>query len=151
MVELQRLRALGNRKPIIRRVEDRVDQAAHDTRQIPDEFLQERVPELENRNIGGGRVVGIVSAAVATAVEDAVGVPFGASSDIIDTEVVDEGVLYTVNVNAPIETMAEARAALDSTTGFTSFVTDKIDVEDVEVQKMRIVRDTYQIDVLVRK
>lgn len=146
----ERVGSLLNREPVIKQVSDAVTDSAHGIREVPDNAIQRNTPDIPRRNLGGGTLVGAVTAAVATVVEDTVGVPFGASSDIVDSESVEGGIKYTVNVNAPIETMAEARASIDSTTGFTSFLTDRIKVDNVEIEKTRILRDTFQVEVIVR-
>lgn len=145
----ERVKNILDREPVWRKAEDAVEDPVERLRGGVNDVISEPFPEFENRNVGGGRVAGAVTAAVAVVLEDSVGLPFGASSDIQDTRSVDDGVVYTVNVNAPFESMAEARAAIDSTTGFTSFLTDQIGVESVTVQKTRIVRDTFEIEVLV--
>lgn len=105
---------------------------------------------IEKRRFTGGKGAGAVGEAVVVALRDVIGVPFGASSDVIDISQAEDGdYIYTVNVNAPTENMAEARALIDSGTGFSSFLTDKLDVESAEVIKTRVIRDTYQIQVKV--
>lgn len=140
-----------DREPIIKRAADGVRDTFHTQRTRLDGVVEENTPQFENRNIGGGTAVGAAAAAIATAVEDTVGLPFGASSDIVASRSVSEGTEYTVNVNAPFRNMAEARATIDSSTGFTSYLTDRIAIENVEIQRTRVFRDTYQIDVLVEE
>jgi len=146
----ERIAEALNREPFIKQVSDAVTDTAHNVREAPDNAIQQNTPDIPRRNLGGGTAIGAITAALATVVEDTVGVPFGASSDIVDSEPVNGGIKYTVNVNAPIETMAEARASIDSTTGFTSFLTDRIEVDNVEIEKTRILRDTFQVEVIVR-
>lgn len=139
-----------DREPILRKVEDSIDSSAHEARnRILSEPLERRIPRLGPRNIGEGIAAGMVEAAVAVGIEDLFGVPFGATSDTINVKSVEGGKVYTVNVNAPVQNMAKARGFLDSTTGFTSILTDKFEVSNVEVLNERILRDTYQVEVLV--
>lgn len=104
---------------------------------------------LEGRAIGSGTMTGAVGAGILTILEETVGVPFGASSDIVSVDPVDGGAIYTVNVNAPTQNMAQARAFIDSTTGFVSYLTDRFEIENAEVLNTRMARDTYQVEVLV--
>lgn len=147
----ERLKNLGNREPIIRQLSDRFTDEGHSIRDKQDQRIEDAVPKLPNRNFGGGRGIGILGAAVGTALEDVIGVPFGGSSSVVDVDVQEDGVLYTVDVNSPFETMAEARAAIDSSTGYTSFVTEEIDTVDVEVITTRVLRDTYRIELKVKE
>lgn len=146
---LQRIRKRLDREPIWRRIEDRIGDRPSNIRNRPGGRLEKRFPKFENRNFGGGTAVGIVQAAIVTVIEDTVGVPFGADAEIIGVEPVSGGVLYTVNVNAPSENIAKARAFIDAGTGFTTILTDLLDVRSVEVTKTRMIRDTYQVEVRV--
>lgn len=118
-------------------------------RNAPGSQLEKKIPRVEGMNIGRGTAVGVVQAAIAVILDDTVGVPFGASSEILDTENTNGGTLYTVNVNAPTANMAQARAFLESTTGFASILTDNIDVRGVDVVSIRPLRDTYEVKVKV--
>lgn len=140
-----------DREPIVKKAVDSVRDRFHRRRTSVDDVIERNTLQFENRNIGGGTAVGAASAAIAVVIEDTVGIPFGASSDIVGSRSVEGGTEYTVNVNAPFRNMAEARATIDSSTGFTSFLTDRIDIENVEIQRTRVFRDTYQIDVLVEE
>lgn len=144
-----RLNQLPDREPVWRRLENKLQDIPHNIRDKPDNRIEETFPEFENRNFGQGKAVGAVLAGIADVLEDVIGVPFGASSDIVDSQPVENGVVYTVNVNAPMESMAEARAMIDSTTGYTSYFTDQFSIEKVEIQKTRVLRDTFQVEVLV--
>lgn len=138
-----------DRKPPWRKLENRIGSAPRRLRNRPGDALRKRVPEFENRNFGAGVGVGIVEAGIALVLKETVGVPLGSDTEAVGAEVTEEGVIYTINVDAPFRNMAEARAFLESGTGFTSVLTDKIDVRETEILKTRVLRDTYQIDVLV--
>jgi len=144
-----RVKSLVDREPLGVKVNNAVTSRTHKARQRPGKRLERRLPDFQNRNIGRGTAIGAVASGIAVILEDTVGVPFGASSDIVDSRSDGNATVYTVNVNAPTEHMAQARAMIDSTTGFSSFLTDKLDVENLEVEKTRIFRDTFQAEIRV--
>lgn len=144
----ERLREVVDRKSIPRKLDDRFKNRVHNLRMKPGSRL-ERIPDFENRNFGSGKGLGILEAAIATIIEDTVGVPFGADADVSTSTVTENGVRYVVDVNAPTQNMAEARAFIDSGTGFTSILTDKLNVENVELLKVRTFRDTFRVTILV--
>lgn len=146
----ERVKSIIGRDNFIRRIENRVDDKAFNLRQRPGRALRRRVPRIPNRNVGEGTIVGLLEAGIAVLLEDTVGVPFGANSEVTNVESTQGGRIYTVNVNAPFENMAQARAFLESTTGFTSVMTDLIEVEEMEVLNTRMLRDTYQVRILVK-
>lgn len=119
-------------------------------RDAPGKLADKSLPDVSVFNLGSGRGVGALTAGIITILEDTVGVPFGASVDIVNTETLEEGMRYTVNVNSPTQGVAEARAFIDSSTGFLSYITDEYDVESAEVVDERIFRDTYQFELVVR-
>lgn len=143
----ERLKKKFDREPFWRRIEDRVSNPGHNVRNRVNSRLSGTVPRFENRNFGGGIGAGVVGAGVATVLEDVVGVPFGGSTDTLDVQPADDGsgTIYTVNVNAPLENMAKARSFIDAGTGFTSVLTDTLQVENVELIGTRTFRDTYQV------
>lgn len=137
-------------EPIWRKLEDRLEGPLHKLRNRPGTSIKKRFPQFENRNIGGGVAVGLVEAGVAVILEETVGIPFGSDVDTSGISKRPDGVVYTINVDAPTQNMAEARAFLDSGTGFTSILTDTLKVRDTEVLKTRAIRDTYQVEILVK-
>lgn len=145
----ERLRNAFDREPIWRRVEEKVAGPFHNIRNKPGEVFQKRVPQFPNRNFGGGVTIGLVEAGIAIILEDTLGIPFGSETEAVGTRSTSQGTVYTVNVDAPTENMARAKAFLESNTGFTSILTDLFDVNEVEVLKTRTIRDTYQIEILV--
>lgn len=138
-----------DREPFWRDLEDAVEGTAHDLRNRPGSRLKRTIPPLENRNFGGGRVVGALEAGVAIILQETVGLPLGSDVEVVDTEPAQGGTAYTINVDAPTRNMAETEAFFEAGVGFTSLLTDLIEVESTEVLRTRIVRDTYQIEVLV--
>lgn len=146
----QRVRSALDREPFWRRVEGRVGSRANRFRNRPGSALRRRFPQFPNRNFGGGITVGLVEAGVALVLEDTLGIPFGSDTEIVDSQPVSGGTQYTVNIDAPTENMARARAFLEANTGFTSVLTDLLEVQSVDVLRTRTVRDTYQVEIVVR-
>jgi hypothetical protein len=136
-------------KPIGHRIKELVASEARQVREAPGKRIREKTPDPPGANFRDGRTVGMIGGGILTILEDTLGLPFGASSDIVETRPVKGGVVYTINVNAPTQNVAEARAFLDSSTGFSSYVTDAYDVSDVEVLNERLLRDTYQVEIKV--
>lgn len=145
-----RVRNALDREPVWRRLEERFSNPGNRIRNAPGKRLQRRLPQFPNRNFGGAVGVGVIEAGIALILEDTLGIPFGSDTEIVDSQPVQGGTLYTVNVDAPFENMAKARAFFESNTGFASLLTDLMDVESVEVLKTRTLRDTYQIQVEVQ-
>lgn len=135
--------------PIGKRVANRLGKRANKLRNRPGKFTQEKLPNPPNRNIRSSTVAGAAGAGLATVLEDVIGAPFGATVDITNVESGPDGDVYTVNVNSPTENIAEARAFMDSTTGFASYITDTYDIEEMEVLNKRPMRDTYQVKLRV--
>lgn len=145
----KRLRDALDREPVWRRIEDRIDGAAHNTRNIPGRRLRRKFPQFPNRNFGGGLGVGAIEAGISLILKRTLGLPFGSDVEIVDSQAMDGGTLYTVDVDAPFENMAQAQAFFEANTGFTSLLTDLINVRGVTVMKTRPIRDTYQIEIMV--
>lgn len=145
----ERVRDAFDREPIWRRVEDRIDDKASNLRNRPGKRLQKRFPQVPRRNFGDGIAVGTIEAAIAIILEDTVGIPFGSETEIVDSEPVNGGTLYTIDVDAPTENMARAKSFFEANVGFTSLLTDFLEVESVQVLRARPLRDTYQIKIKV--
>lgn len=145
----ERLPDVTRDKPPLKKLTDRVSRRASRMRNRPTERLQEQSPSFENRNIGDGMSVAFLQAAVTQVLKDVVGVPLAAEADITSVQNHSKGKVYTIVVESPTESLAEARAFLDAGAGFTSILTDVIDVQDTKIVRNRIVRDTHEIEVLV--
>jgi len=141
------VRKFIDREPVWRKAQNYVDKTASDIRNAPGKRIRSMVPEMKNRNIGGGVVVGSVGAAIVKVLKDYA--PIDASVNIVNTEDVNGGVEYTINVDSPFSNVAEAEAFFESASGFTSILTDKYNIEGVRVLKTRVLRDTYEVKVLV--
>ena len=140
-----------NKKPVWTEVDDRIADQMHDVRNTPGNSFRQQVPRLGKRNLGDAIGLGLIEAGIAVVLEEVVGVPFGADVDVNGVNPVDDGVIYTVNVNAPTENMARARAFIDAGTGFTAILTDELDVRGIEIVSKRSLRDTYQIQVKIKE
>lgn len=140
---------LGDREPVIRRISRRIGDRATKLRNRPSQAMQRAVPQVGNRNVGGGIGVGLVQAGVAVVLEETLGLPFGSDVEVTDTRQSGRGTIYSINVDAPTENMARARSFLEANTGFTSILTNEFDVSNVEIISHRPLRDTYQMEVLV--
>lgn len=145
----ERVRSALDREPVWRGVSDRVSDGSSELRNKPGGALRRRIPRFSNRNFGGGIAIGLVEAGVAMVLQRTVGIPFGSETEVSDARTTNRGTVYTVNVDAPTENMARARAFLEANTGFASVLTDLFDVDNVEVLRHRPVRDTYQVEILV--
>lgn len=148
----ERIKNAVDREPLYRRVEKKLRKPTKRIRDAPGSTISRVAPTFQHRNFGGGTGAGAVGAAVGVILEDTVGLPFGADSDVMDVQPSQgsDGTIYVVNVNAPTKNMAEARAFIDAGTGFTSLLTDVLDVEDVNVIDTRVLRDTYQITLKIQ-
>jgi len=144
----ERLSNMGNREPIVRAVSNRFSGRASKIRNRPGKVLENTIPKLPNRNLGGGVAVGAIGAVIIRAVKDYI--PLATDVDIVGTQDTDGGVLYTINVDAPMMDVAEFEAFMESASGLTSIITDSIDIQDTKVLKTRMVKDTYEIKVLVQ-
>lgn len=137
------------REPFGRRVRKRIAPRLSKGRNNVSKKVRSSAPSFPDRNLGEGVFIGAVGSAVATILEDTVGLPFGASVNIIDVEASDGFNIYTVDVNAPTENMAEAKAFIESGSGFISYLTDSYEIDDAEVLTSRMARDTYRVRVRV--
>lgn len=134
---------------VVSNIRSKVGERTERIRNKPGRIAEKRLPELNQLNIGRGRAVAGVGAGILTILEDTIGVPFGATIDIVNTEPTEDGMLYTVNVNAPTEGIAEARSFIDTGTGFSSYLTEEYNIESMEIVGKRPLRDTYQVDIEV--
>ena len=138
-----------DREPLLRKVENVIDTRASNARNSTSDRLAKRMPEFDQRNIGDGFAVGVVQAAIGKVLKDTLGVPFGSDAEITDVNATVEGTVYTLNVEAPTKTVAEVRSFFEAGAGFTSILTDLLNVEETRIMKQRVMRDTYQVEILV--
>lgn len=119
-------------------------------RNAPGTALERRVPQpFEKLPVGRGTLAGAIAQGIGVILQDTIGLPFGAEAEVVEVEQTENGYLYTVNVNAPSENLAQARAFLESTTGFTSYFTDRFDVKEANVINGRVLRDTFIVKIEV--
>ena len=105
-------------------------------------------PTWETENIDPGTLVGASIAALSAVLDDSP-TPLGSDTEIVDTEVIDGGVRYKVNVDSAFRNQGRFKAMMESGTGFTSLITDRFDVEEEDALKERPVRDTWQYKIVV--
>lgn len=143
----ERLKKVAGNEPVLRRVGDRIDKRASNIRNRQSRRVRMLTPSMDRRNLGDGMAVGAAGSAVASAIEAYL--PIGSDTEIVGVSESGKGVVYTVNIDAPFENLARAEASLESGTGFTSFITDKIEVKSASVLRSRPLRDTYQVEVYI--
>jgi len=131
----------------IQKAVDSVSDTGHNIRVKTENAFVTVTPTWETDNIERGTLVGLTTAAVASAVDTYV--PIGSETEIANVEKVNNGTLYTVNVNAAFRNQAMFRSIMESGTGYTSLITDKNRISDDQILKKRPARDTYQFEVLV--
>lgn len=143
----ERIKDVMGDEPILRRIGGRIDDRASNVRNRQSRRVQMATPSLDRRNLGDGMTVGIIGSAI----EDLIAtyVPIGSQTEIASVKSQGEGIVYTINTDSVTENMARAEAAMESGTGFTTFLTDNLDVENVEVLRTRPLRDSYQVEVYV--
>ena len=144
--------SVGGRLGVLKAVRDAADSASdtgHNLRLGIEDTVVTITPTFDTEEIRGGTLIGLYTAGVATAIQTYV--PLGAETEIANTEKVDGGTLYTVNVNAAFSNQAMFRSILETGTGYTSLLVDKNTIEDEQVLRKRPLRDTYQFEVLVEE
>lgn len=143
----------GSRLDIPERTKEKADELTpkgRDVRTNIDRRLKDSAVNPANENISTGTFVGAVGTLIVWTLEDYLPGQVVAQADVVGVEPVDQGLKYTVDANAMIESQSRFRAILDSGTGVTSLWTDEIDVESVELIKSRPARDTYRYEIVVR-
>lgn len=133
---------------ISRKINSRAE-AGHQLRTFIGDRIVEVTPNFDNENFNEGTVAGAVVSAVAALVDEYV--PIAADTEIVDSEPVENGTRYTVNVDSPLESQARFRAMIESGSGWTSYLVDEYDMEDPQPLRKRPARDTWQVDVVVRE
>jgi hypothetical protein len=142
--------SLGGRIGIANKIQEAVDSVAgtgHNIRIKTEDAIVTVTPTWENDTIERGSLIGLTTAAVASATKTYV--PLGSETEIANVEKVDGGTKYTVNVNAGFRNQAMFRSLMETGTGYSSLITDRHDVKSEEVLRKRPLRDTYQFEVVV--
>lgn len=145
-------RSIGENIKLYEKIKDAIDSradAAHEARVTIGDKIVEVTPNYENENIDPGTATGFIIAAISD-ITDELYVPIAADTEVVNTESVENGTKYTVNVDAGLEQQARYQAMMEAGTGWTSFITDSFDQEDPEAIRNRVVRDTWQVEVTVR-
>jgi hypothetical protein len=142
--------SLGGRIGIANKVQEAIDGVAgtgHNIRIKTEDAIVTVTPTWENDTIERGSLIGLTTAAIASATKTYV--PLGSETEIANVEKVEGGTKYTVNVNAGFRNQAMFRSIMETGTGYTSLITDRNEIVDEEVLRKRPLRDTYQFEVLV--
>jgi len=142
---------IGQNLKIYERIKQQLDNrttAAHDVRTNIGDTIVSVTPNYENENINPGTATGVIMAGIAT-VLDQYAVPMSADTEVADVESVENGTKYTVNVDAGFRQQARFRGMMEAGSGYTSFFTDGFEVSDMDSIRERLVRDTWQMDVVV--
>lgn len=143
--------SVGERLKLSERIRQAVDvrsELGHNIRIRTEEAFITITPNWENENIKPGTIVGASTAAVATVLDQYV-LPVSSDTEIVDTEIVDNGVKYTVNVDSAFMNQARFKAMMEAGTGATSMIVDRFEYGDSGVLKTRPFRDTYQFEITV--
>lgn len=139
----------GVQEKIKEQLDNRAD-AGHSIRVGIGDKIVDVTPSFQNDNIRPGTLVGLTYAAIATTIDELAPVDIAAETEITNVERVDEGMMYTVNVDAPLEQQGRFQALAESGQGFISFMTDDMEVKSQSLPRKRVVRDTWQFEVLVK-
>ena len=143
---------IGNNVKLYRKVQQALDnraQPGHEARLNIGQSIVEVTPTWSNENIRPGTLTGAVFAAVVKVVGDTE-LPVGSDTEIVAVEDVDGGMLYTVNVDAPLKQQAMFQWMMEAATGFTSLFIDQFETSQPEAVRRRVARDTWQLEVLVK-
>lgn len=142
----------GKRLDIPGRARKRTNQITDEGRSIRtqiDERLKDSEVNPANENITTSTFVGAVGTAIVWLLEDYLPGRIGADAEIVGADPSGEGVTYTIDTNAMIESQARFRSVIDAGTGITSLWTDEIEVESIELVKSRPARDTFRYEITV--
>jgi len=155
MVDLNRdgSYSLGQNVKLYKRIKQQIDNradAAHEARVNVGNKLVQVTPDWENENIRPGTATGAIMAGIAAVVDEYLA-PISADTEIANVEYTEEGIRYTVNVDAPFEQQARFRAMMEAGAGFSSLITDSYNMTEPEDIRHRMVQDTWQMEVLVEE
>lgn len=135
-------------KKIVNALDARAD-AGHDLRISLENSIITVTPTYDNDNIKPGTLAGAITAGVTLLADDYV-VPTAADTEIVDSNIVENGVEYTVNVDSSFKQQARFRAMMEAGQGFVSLVTDRFEYNDSGVIRKRPARDTWQFVITVK-
>lgn len=137
-------------KRIQRQLDERAE-AGHNIRANIGDKIVEVTPNWQNENIQPGTATGAIISAVALVTDDLIPIDVIAGTNISEVDQTEDGTVYEVNVDAPLEQQAKFEAMMEAGTGATSLLVDEFDVSEPEVLKKRPSRDTYQFTVKVKE
>lgn len=146
--------AIGSRVQLYNRIRNKLDSKAnigHTTRVNLGNRIVEVTPTWENENISPGTLAGAMVAAISTTIDDFAPVDIASSAEIAGSEPIDGGARYTVNVDGVLPQQARFMAMMDAGTGFTSLVTDEMEVSEGQPLRKRVGRTTWQFEVVVKE
>lgn len=135
-------------KKVVNALDARAD-AGHNLRISLEDAIVTVTPTWNNDNIKPGTLAGAVTAAI-TLIADDYAVPTTADTEIVNSEVVENGVQYTVNVDSSFKQQARFRAMMEAGQGFVSLVTDRYEYNENSVLRKRPARDTWQFKITVK-
>jgi hypothetical protein len=136
-------------KRLVNQLDARAD-AGHALRLKTENSIVKITPTWDNDNIKRGTLAGAIMAGV-TAVVDNYALPTSADTEIVDSEPVQGGVKYTVNVDSSFKNQARFRAMMEAGQGFVSLATDRFGYGSEDVMKKRPARDTWQFEIIVKE
>jgi hypothetical protein len=143
---------LGQNIKVYKKVGEALDaraDAGHNLRISLENTIITVTPTWDNENIKPGTLAGAVTAAI-TLIADDYAVPTTADTEIVDSEIVEDGVRYKVNVDSSFKQQARFRAMMEAGQGFVSLVTDKFEYNENGVLRKRPARDTWQFVITVK-
>jgi len=135
-------------KKVVNALDARAD-AGHNLRISLEDAIVTVTPTWNNDNIKPGTLAGAVTAAI-TLIADDYAVPTTADTEIVDSEIVENGVRYKVNVDSSFKQQARFRAMMEAGQGFVSLVTDRFEYNGNGVLRKRPARDTWQFEITVK-
>lgn len=143
---------IGQNIKLYKKIADALDSradAGHNLRLRLEDAVVTVTPTWDNENIKPGTLLGAVTAGVSLVLDDYF-VPTAADTEIVDSEIVDNGVKYTVNVDSSLKQQARFRAMMEAGQGFISLVSDRFEYGDEGVLRKRPARDTWQFEITVK-
>ena len=86
--------------PPLRSALRNVERRPSNLRNLLNEKLVNKLGNRAPGKVGQGELIGFLVGGAFLGLEEVIGVPLGATSDIVDVNAAEDGTIYTVNVNA---------------------------------------------------